>query len=684
VVLWDVEHKRGWLVNGTSALLHLLRASLKLNETDGFQFAFLFKPERMNEATSLYTVTSAMEVLMDPTNLNLELYQEVGESESTITKSHYRLRDRVVLLYSVLEQLIDHQAAIAGLNNEGFKSIARRDLEGWDFKDIASNEDPLYPRATRLKTIGKGWVDFTRAIHAITLFGRGFGDIIQPVMKTCDSCTYWDTIPSGKYYLAASMADLSSIMDRFGHPRANPPRLTESLVWYPLKRVSNIECHCIEEGQTEHPDLAQVILPPHISRKPPKCGPLQPKDSGAVAFGYNKDFGWIWNDIGDPENGEQQFSDTESDDEVRDSGIGSSVMSPPRPSGYEPQIDFSTGSATETLTHEHYKIGIVCALPKELMAVRALFDDVHPNLPLDENDNNSYALGRMENQNVIAACLPHNDSGTNSAAKVASDMIRSFRGVRWYLVVGIGGGVPSVHKDIRLGDVVIGDGLIQYDMGKAVQNDSNFRRTEIIQRPAAALMALISEIRSDPHLPQNPLEGYIEDIVNLRPEYKRPAEEYDRLFEADWAHEADQETCEICNSPQVPRKSRHPGTMVHYGLIASGNQVIKDAKLRDRIGHDTNALCFEMEAAGVMETAPCLVIRGICNYADSHKNDLWQEYAAAAAAAYAKFFLSRMRHSEIFLRAQSPVENQRVTRLQKRTATFSTDHTYRSKRFRQD
>jgi nucleoside phosphorylase len=80
---------------------------------------------------------------------------------------------------------------------------------------------------------------------------------------------------------------------------------------------------------------------------------------------------------------------------------------------------------------------------------------------------------------------------------------------------------------------------------------------------------------------------------------------------------------------------------VHYGLIASGNQVIKDASFRDKINKRLGGgvLCFEMEAAGLMNNFPCVVIRGICDYADSHKNKDWQEHAAAVAAAFAKELL---------------------------------------------
>ncbi|PGG94981.1 hypothetical protein AJ79_10333, partial [Helicocarpus griseus UAMH5409] len=85
------------------------------------------------------------------------------------------------------------------------------------------------------------------------------------------------------------------------------------------------------------------------------------------------------------------------------------------------------------------------------------------------------------------------------------------------------------------------------------------------------------------------------------------------------------------------REEQEPQT--HYGIIASGNTVIKHGKTREQLGKDTGALCFEMEAAGLMQDFPCIVIRGICDYADSHKNKQWQGYAALAAASYTKELL---------------------------------------------
>ena len=66
---------------------------------------------------------------------------------------------------------------------------------------------------------------------------------------------------------------------------------------------------------------------------------------------------------------------------------------------------------------------------------------------------------------------------------------------------------------------------------------------------------------------------------------------------------------------------------------------MKDGLTRDKAAAELKVLCFEMEAAGLMNDFPCLVIRGICDYSDSHKHKNWQRRAAAVAAAYAKELL---------------------------------------------
>ncbi|KAL4873395.1 nucleoside phosphorylase domain-containing protein [Aspergillus spectabilis] len=81
---------------------------------------------------------------------------------------------------------------------------------------------------------------------------------------------------------------------------------------------------------------------------------------------------------------------------------------------------------------------------------------------------------------------------------------------------------------------------------------------------------------------------------------------------------------------------------IRLGVIASGELIIKDAFARDHLAAQCRILCFVTEAAGAVADSPCLVIRGISDYCDSHKNDMWHGYAAATAAAYARELVMRM------------------------------------------
>jgi nucleoside phosphorylase len=87
--------------------------------------------------------------------------------------------------------------------------------------------------------------------------------------------------------------------------------------------------------------------------------------------------------------------------------------------------------------------------------------------------------------------------------------------------------------------------------------------------------------------------------------------------------------------------------VVHRGTVASGELVLRDSELRDQLAKHYGILCFEMEAAGVVADFPCLVIRGITDYCDSHKNDQWHGFSAAAAAAYARRLFSHMPIDEV-------------------------------------
>ncbi|KAI9727443.1 MAG: hypothetical protein M1834_008387 [Cirrosporium novae-zelandiae] len=199
-----------------NALLHLVRASLEYNSRDKFKSVFCFRREEIQEASQRHKVDSAFDVLLNLENMELKIYPEKDD--------YIRFKHQVEYYCNTLEKLIDHQVVVAGQDGVNLKFKARKYLEGWDFKDIATDQDPFYPRVATLETIGKGWVDFTRAIHAITLFGRGFGEIIQPV-DTINLCTHWAKLPQGKYYLATCVSDLKDIMNMGGDQEANPMKL---------------------------------------------------------------------------------------------------------------------------------------------------------------------------------------------------------------------------------------------------------------------------------------------------------------------------------------------------------------------------------------------------------------------------------------------------------------------------
>ncbi|KAK7426541.1 hypothetical protein QQZ08_007000 [Neonectria magnoliae] len=206
-------------------------------------------------------------------------------------------------------------------------------------------------------------------------------------------------------------------------------------------------------------------------------------------------------------------------------------------------------------------------------------------------------------------------------------------------MVGIGGGVPS-KADIRLGDIVVGTRVMQYDLGKIV-GDGEMQPTANPKIPQQLLGKVVSTLRSKHELEPSRVPSILREKFEEHSEYGRPSS-LDRLFCATYAHVSPTPDCDGCDrSKLVPRSRRMTDDpLIHYGAIASGNQVMRSSIVRDNVARRADAICFEMEAAGLMDILPCLPIRGICDYSDSHKNEEWQRYAAAAAAAYARELLA--------------------------------------------
>lgn len=236
-------------------------------------------------------------------------------------------------------------------------------------------------------------------------------------------------------------------------------------------------------------------------------------------------------------------------------------------------------------THHDYTVAWICALPIEMAAAKAMLEEVHPDLPIHPSDTNQYILGRIGPHNIVLACLPHNVYGTTSAAVVATHILYAFRRIRIGFMVGIGGGVPSQKNDIRLGDVVVSSptghfgGVIQHDLGRNIGN--RIQTTGSLNKPPPALLAAVARLRTEHLIADNKISHHVDKMLennpSMRSSYACLDPEQDQLFEAEYDHLGSAETCQACNPERKierrPRSTSCP--KIHYGLIASGNQVIR-------------------------------------------------------------------------------------------------------------
>lgn len=290
---------------------------------------------------------------------------------------------------------------------------------------------------------------------------------------------------------------------------------------------------------------------------------------------------------------------------------------------------------------DQYKIAIVTALPKEFAAVEAMLDQ-HNDITLP-GDPGRYTVGIISPHPIVVTLLPK--MGNNLASTTASNLLRTFSNVTDILMVGIAGGVPdpkNVENHIRLGDIVISmdNGVRQFDLGKLEQivhngeapsNHFIIRATD--PPPSARLQQAVHFLEARRIHKEYPWEQYI-GRATLLENVARPSNTKDVLYDST---DPNKIIPHPKDSTRVSRKSK-----LHYGLIGSSNTLLKDPQLRDRLRDEHKIRAIEMEGSGIATAAwisgkaGYLLIRGICDYCDSYKNDIWQGYAAVVAAAYAK------------------------------------------------
>ncbi|GAA89103.1 hypothetical protein AKAW_07217 [Aspergillus luchuensis IFO 4308] len=295
-----------------------------------------------------------------------------------------------------------------------------------------------------------------------------------------------------------------------------------------------------------------------------------------------------------------------------------------------------------------FTVGWICAIFIEYLAALEVLDEkyeAHPGDVQAGGDYNEYTRGRIGNHYVVVVCLPAESYGLASAAAVVTNMRSTFPTLRFALMVGIAGGSPRAGNDVRLGDVVVGTQVKPARFGK--DTTEGFEHTGHVPRPPDILLCRVNHLKRRA-LMDIDMERIVDDKVRalritLRGRFQPRSNLVDRLYASDYIHNDD---CDCKrDEPGLPdrivaREERLPGNrlVVHSGPIASGDQVIKNAKIRDRDASKLGTICFDMESAA-LTSINAIVIRGICDYADSHKNDEWHGYAAMAAALTAVEFL---------------------------------------------
>ncbi|KAI9035586.1 uncharacterized protein KD926_003246, partial [Aspergillus affinis] len=322
-----------------------------------------------------------------------------------------------------------------------------------------------------------------------------------------------------------------------------------------------------------------------------------------------------------------------------------------------------------------FAIAIICALPLEAEAVEALFDETYnrfgKHYGKQRGDANAYVNGRISKHDVVLCYMP--GMGKGSAASVASSLLVSYTGIKLALVVGICGGAPPPPKyqEIFLGDVIISDSVIEYDFGRqypgGFQPKTGLKDT--LGRLSREIRALLNGLRAENARSelQDQTQQYLHSLQQTGTKWCHPRVR-DVLFQASYPHkhsdhaspagcscsgsdvpdqiceealgkECDELECDQGQQVRCREISDAIQTSIYIGPVASADTVVKSGQHRDEIVKREKVIGFEMEGTGVWDNVPCVIIKGVCDYADSHKSKVWQAYAAATGASVAKAFL---------------------------------------------
>jgi nucleoside phosphorylase len=288
-------------------------------------------------------------------------------------------------------------------------------------------------------------------------------------------------------------------------------------------------------------------------------------------------------------------------------------------------------------------IGVLTATPWEFAAMRALLDRPH-NDEGTRNDPAHYVLGELPSRrsgadhSVVLTQLGR--TGTDAAASGCTNLLRSFASVKLVVMVGTAAGIPDLRhpeRHVRLGDIVVAtQGVVDYDHVRV--NGDGVQPRRQFPSPSPRLVRCADRLKADELSGEYPWEEWLGDRMpaNLNG-YARPRPGTDLLHD---------HAGRRLKHPQRNRTGHRPGLpKVHYGSIGSANRSLRDAVVRDQVAARHGFLALDMESAGVgsscfLNDREWFVVRGIADYADSHRNERWRHYASLAAAGYVRALLA--------------------------------------------
>ncbi|CBF85596.1 hypothetical protein AN1806.2 [Aspergillus nidulans FGSC A4] len=293
-----------------------------------------------------------------------------------------------------------------------------------------------------------------------------------------------------------------------------------------------------------------------------------------------------------------------------------------------------------------FRIAILCPLPLEAEVVKPLFSRIYhavefPTLLKVRGDPNSYTLGRIGTYDVALVHMP--SAGKAVASSVVAHMKMSYPRIQIAFLIGICGGVPFIDKslaargntNIYLGDVIIGTGVVQYDrlpLGPYRKDALE----ENLGRPNQEIHSFLSKIKTRVDTLSDRQCRYLA-MIQRHVRAQCPGAQYDIVYSRTYNHREVNCQCSLgvdADETVVARRRNFDVVpFLHFGTLGSGDSVIMSHKFRDDIAKKQKVIGFEMEAAGVWGQYPCILVKGVSDYADSHKSKRWQYFAAASAAA---------------------------------------------------